>query len=75
MSNTGVVEDYQVPDGLRVVDGRFATTSRGPVPTLFGSTVDGRLALALVYDTAFHRADAIEDVAKNLDACLIACQG
>ena len=74
VSNIGVVDDYRVPDGLRVTDSRWATTSRGPVPTLFGSTAGGSLNLDLVYDTGFHRAEVIEDVAKHFEASLIACR-
>ncbi|TDC49147.1 chromosome condensation protein [Micromonospora sp. KC207] len=71
VSNIGIVEDYPVPDGLRIIDSRFATTSRGPVPTLFGSTANGRLTLDLVYDTAFHRADVIDEVVKHFEASLL----
>ena len=74
VSNIGIVDDYPVPDGLRVIDSRWATTSRGPVPTLFGSTTYGRLNLDLVYDTAFHRADVIDQAAKHFEASLMACQ-
>lgn len=74
VSNIGIVEDYRLPDGLRVTDSRWATTSRGPVPTLFGSTAHGRLTLDLVYDTAFHRADVVDDVVKRFEASLIASQ-
>ncbi|WP_431682755.1 phthiocerol/phthiodiolone dimycocerosyl transferase family protein [Kitasatospora sp. KL5] len=72
VSNIGVIEEYPVPEGLRVTDSRWATTSRGPVPTLFGSTVEGRLTLDLVYDTAFHRTEVIEEVAKQFEAVLLA---
>jgi len=74
VSNIGVVEGYRVPDGLRVTGSRWATTSRGPVPTLFGLTLDGRLNLELVYDTAFYRDDVISDVAKHFEASLLACR-
>ncbi|MFR9797574.1 phthiocerol/phthiodiolone dimycocerosyl transferase family protein [Streptomyces sp. MS06] len=72
VSNIGVIEDYPLPDGLRVTDSRWATTSRGPVPTLFGSTADGRLTLDLVYDTAFYREELIDDVVKHFEAALTA---
>ncbi|MFG2408096.1 hypothetical protein ACGFR8_27905 [Streptomyces brevispora] len=72
VSNIGIIEEYPVPDGLRVTDSRWATTSRGPVPTLFGSTTGGRLTLDLVYDTAFHRADVMDDVVKHFEASLLA---
>ncbi|GAA1390764.1 hypothetical protein GCM10009639_19840 [Kitasatospora putterlickiae] len=71
VSNIGVIEEYPVPEGLRITDSRWATTSRGPVPTLFGSTVAGRLTLDLVYDTAFHRTEVIEEVAKQFEAVLL----
>lgn len=74
VSNIGLVEDYPLPDGLRVTDSRWATTSRGPVPTLLGSTAGGRLTLDLVYDTAFHRADVIDEVAKHFEVALLACR-
>jgi hypothetical protein len=75
VSNIGIVEDYTLPDGLRVTDSRWATTARGPVATLFGSTAYGRLTLDLVYDTAFHRDDVIENVAKHFENSLAAaCQ-
>ncbi|HEV2886899.1 MAG TPA: hypothetical protein VGX49_08315 [Jatrophihabitans sp.] len=74
VSNIGIVEDYRVPDGLRVTGSRWATTSRGPVPTLFGLTAYGRLNLDLVYDTAFLPAGVIDDVAKHFEASLIGCQ-
>jgi hypothetical protein len=74
VSNIGIVEDYPLPDGLRVTDSRFATTSRGPVPTLFGSTANGRLTLDLVYDNAFHRADVIDEVVKHFEASLLASE-
>ena len=73
VSNIGIVEDYVLPEGLRLTEGRWATTSRGPVPTLFGSTVDGKLTLALVYDTAFHSADVIDAIVKHFEASLEAC--
>ncbi|MFE4519245.1 hypothetical protein ACFRMQ_34265 [Kitasatospora sp. NPDC056783] len=72
VSNIGVIEEYPVPEGLRITDSRWATTSRGPVPTLFGSTVDGRLTLDLVYDTAFHRAEVIEEVSRRFEEALLA---
>ena len=71
VSNIGIVDDYPLPDGLRVTDSRWATTSRGPVPTLFGSTAYGRLSLDLVYDTGFYRADVIDAVVKHFEASLI----
>lgn len=74
VSNIGIVEDYQAPDGLRVTCSRWATTSRGPVPTLFGSTTHGRLNLDLVCDTAFLPAEVIDDLAKHFEAFLLACQ-
>lgn len=74
VSNIGIVEGYRLPEGLRIADSRFATTSRGPVPTLFGSTTDGRLNLDLVYDTAFHGEDVIDEVAKHFEASLIAAR-
>ncbi|MEU2249390.1 hypothetical protein [Streptomyces sp. NPDC019224] len=74
VSNLGTLEEYRVPNGLRVTDSRCAGTSRGAVPTLFGSTVDGRLTLDLVYDTGFHRAGTIEDVAKRFEAALMTGQ-
>ncbi|MGA4846748.1 phthiocerol/phthiodiolone dimycocerosyl transferase family protein [Streptomyces sp. G5(2025)] len=70
VSNIGVIQDYPVPDGLRVIDSRWAGTSRGPVPTLFGSTVGGRLTLDLVHDTAFHHTEVIDDVAKHFETAL-----
>ncbi len=74
VSNIGIVEGYRVPDGLRVTGSRWATTSRGPVPTLFGLTLDGRLNLELVYDTAFLPEGVISDVAKHFEASLLACR-
>ncbi|MFF4214513.1 hypothetical protein ACFYZE_35290 [Streptomyces sp. NPDC001796] len=71
VSNIGIIEEYPVPDGLRVTDSRWAGTSRGPVPALYGSTVGGRLTLDLVYDTAFHRAEVIDDVVKQFEAALM----
>jgi hypothetical protein len=72
VSNIGVVDGYSVPPGLRVTGGRWATTSRGPVPTLFGSTVGGSLDLELVYDTGFFRPELIEVLADRLEALLLA---
>ncbi|MER5756934.1 hypothetical protein [Streptomyces sp. NPDC002088] len=74
VSNIGIIEDYPVPDGLRVTDSRWAGTSRGPVPSLFGSTMNGRLTLDLVYDTAFHRPEVIDDVVKHFEAALMTGQ-
>lgn len=74
VSNIGIVDDYRVPDGLQVTGSRWATTSRGPVPTLFGLTAYGRLNLELVYDTAFLQADVMDDVAEHFEAALLACQ-
>lgn len=72
VSNIGVVEGFNTPEGLRVTGSRFATTSRGPVPTLFGTTTYGRLDLELVYDTAFLQADVIDDVVQHFEASLLA---
>lgn len=74
VSNIGIVDGYNVPDGLQVTNSRWVTTSRGPVPTLFGSTAYGRLNLDLVYDTAFLQADVMDDVAEHFEAALLACQ-
>ncbi|MFE7563348.1 hypothetical protein [Kitasatospora sp. NPDC057500] len=71
VSNIGVGEEYPVPEELRVTDSRWAGTARGPVPVLFGSTVAGRLTLDLVHDTAFHRAEVIEEVAGRFEALLL----
>ncbi|MER7701986.1 hypothetical protein ABTX81_03660 [Kitasatospora sp. NPDC097605] len=71
VSNIGVIEDFPVPDGLRITDSRWAGTSRGPVPSLYGSTVDGRLTLDLVHDTAFHSAEVIGDVIGHFEASLM----
>jgi hypothetical protein len=83
VSNIGIIEDYPMPDGLEVVDTRWATTSRGPVATLFGSTAHGMLTLDLVYDTAFYSAEVIAETVKlfeaaletALEAVLVAAQG
>ncbi|MER6363627.1 hypothetical protein [Kitasatospora sp. NPDC001527] len=71
VSNIGVIEDHPVPDGLRITDSRWAGTSRGPVPSLYGSTADGRLTLDLVHDTAFHSAEVIGDVIGHFEASLM----
>ncbi|MDT0264429.1 hypothetical protein [Jatrophihabitans lederbergiae] len=70
--NIGIVDEYLVPDGLRVIGSRWATTSRGPGATLFGSAANGRLNLDLVYDTGFHQAEVVGEVAKQFEALLIA---
>jgi hypothetical protein len=72
LSNLGTVEDYVVPDGLQVSGTRFASTSRGPVPTLYVMTAGGRLSLELIYDEAFYRTDVIDSVIGHLEASLSA---
>jgi hypothetical protein len=72
LSNLGNVEDYTVPDGLQVSGTRFASTSRGAVPTLYVVTGGGRLSLELSYDDAFYRTDVIDDVIGHLEASLSA---
>ncbi|WP_254896793.1 chromosome condensation protein [Amycolatopsis sp. Hca4] len=70
VSNLGVREYPELPGDLSVTTSRVAATLPGPVPAVFAVTVNGELALDVVYDRAFHDDSEVSAVAASVETTL-----
>jgi hypothetical protein len=71
VSNIGTLDDPVLPTGLKIIESRFASATRGPVPRLYVSTLYGMLIIDLICDPGHHQLPGIENVLVRLESLLV----